>query len=345
MAGKSWGNTKPRTNNDKPRLNDLVEIYDMPTGKFVDLRLVGPVTSMGTHWIEIIGSKSGNKANIPKICLNYNSITEELDDNGCPYCEGEQRLDKAYYCNAIVRELQDSEPRKKPKHTKKERKETNIGSKKEPYNCYVKERGSKSWSPIKGQRFPLTVASSIASLMEINRHTNKKTGKTRTYALSDPRYGCDIQVRKEKQKKGPVKYQVQKGSKRTPLTDEEKAYLHQNLDVRDLLVEDLETARREWEKLEKQLVGNDAEDDDDEYLDDKKGKKGKKSKGKSRDEDDDDDEDEGEDDDFDLDDDLEDEPKKKKGKKKTSSKPEKSSKSSTKKKKKKVVDDDEDDDD
>lgn len=340
MAGKSWGNTKPRTNNDKPRMNDLVDLYDMPTGKFVDYRLVGPVFSLGTHWIEIIGSKSGNKANIPKICLNYNPLTEEMDDNGCPYCEGEQRLDKAYYCNAIIRDLQESEPRKKPNHTKAEKKLKNIGTKKTPYECYVKERGSKSWTPIKGNRFPLTVAAQIASLMEINRHTNKKTGKERAYELSDPRYGCDIQIRKEKPKKGPIKYQVQKGSKRTPLTEEEKLYLHYDLDVRDELVEDLETARREWAKLEKQLIGNDAEEDeDDEYLDDKKKKSKKSKKGKSRDDEDDDEDDDSEDDDFDLDDDLEDEPKKKKGKKK------KSSGSSSKKKKKKVVDDDDEDDD
>jgi hypothetical protein len=50
-------------------------------------------------------------------CTGFNVETEDHDPDNCPYCAIGSRVAVSYYANAIVRSIQEDEPRKKGKPT------------------------------------------------------------------------------------------------------------------------------------------------------------------------------------------------------------------------------------
>jgi len=359
---KSWGNTKaPSNNRNNVKPEDIVDIHSFGP-EYSTIRLVGPVTSVGTHWIDIKTKEKGIKP-IPKTCLNYNPETEEFQENGCPYCEhGDFRFSPRYYANAIIRELQDAQPAKMFPLMASEKKLVNIGSKDDPFKVKLKEKGSKAWTPIRIISIPASVASSLAEIAKTNRHlkNNKKTGKKieQTFDLADEKFGIDLMINLKKGgAAGFGKYDIQKDRK-TPLTEEELDYLYYTLDIAK--PETLTEATKEWKNLSSKLAKSkdDADDedddtdlkskgkkkrdpfedmDDDDDDDDRPRKKSKKSstksKGRSRDDDDEDDEDErpAKKKKADPFKDLDREISRAKKKKKSGTKPERTAKSKTKK--------------
>jgi hypothetical protein len=305
---KSWGKTKaPSNNRNNVKPEDVVDIHTF-TAEYSTIRLVGPVTSVGTHWITINTKEKGIK-DIPKTCLNYNPETEEFDENGCPYCEhGDTRFGPRYYANAIIRELQEAKPAKMFPLMASEKKVVNIGSKDEPFKVKLKEKGSKSWTPIRIISIPASVANSLSEIAKTNRHLkkDKKTGKKteETFDLADEKFGIDLMINLKKGgAAGFGKYDIQKDRK-TPLTEEELDYLYYTLSIAK--PESLADANKEWKQLSKKLVSGGDDDDDDEGSTKSKGKKkrdpfeddddrprnkSKKSSSRSSDDDDDDDDD------------------------------------------------------
>jgi hypothetical protein len=298
--------------------------------------------SYGIHWIETM-KKDGGKVSFPTVCLAYDPETEETDStHECPWCDSDSekiRFSPDYYSNAIVRGLQEDEPSKKTKPTAKEE-ETGF-----------KEKGSKTWTPARGVRLTRTLIRELKKLGALNRVKNKKTGETKAYPLSHPKFGCDVNVMYDPTEKTPSKkYMIQKGE-RTPLTDEEQEYLLWKIEEMQhpMSLKDANKEFERWaEKMDVKKKGkakddddeDDDEDSDDEDEDDEpKSKKGAKKpvkKGKKSSKDEDEDDEDSDEDDEDLDDDEEEEEKpKKKGKKE-----EKKSKG-----KKKAKDEDDFDDD
>ena len=364
---KGFSKLKPKTGDrDNVRLEDLVEMFKLPDNEAVELRFIDkPIISVKVHWLKIYGGKDKREISIPRYCLKHNAEDEESPkDVECPYCELPHGKEEAasvnffYLANAIVRSIQDDEPRKKGEMTKSEKK------------TGFKDRGSKTWTPVRVIRIPSTVATRMQELSEKNLVKSKKSGKKEAYDVSDDKFGIDISIKYKPKAAGSEKYSADKMDERSPLTEDEQAYLAFNLTDALLDAAGRMTEKQAIEDLKRmELRGSESTDDDDDDDDGrsfgkkKKGAKGK-SKGKSAfdeddeddDEDDEDDEPKGkskkskkssskkkardEDDEDDDDDDDDEDDYEPKGKSKKSSK-----KSSSKKKKSRDDDDDDDDDD
>ncbi len=372
---KSFGDTKDRRERE-PMVSDIVDLLELPSKKWVQVRFVGPICPYGRFWIESKG-REGKPTKYPKTALSFDQDTEELDSSKKdPYRDLSEKFPKKvrftreYYANVIVRELQEDEPAKrgKPNDTEEE--------------SGFKQKGSKLWTPVRVVRLTSTLIDHLKKIKALNRHKNKKTGQKEAYEISDPRYGVDVQIMYDKDAPTAAQaYSVQKDEK-SPLTEDERSYAL--WDIESLLKpESLSVAKEEverWKRANKDLLEDDSDDDEDDDDEDdedddepkskkskkakkagKEGKKGKKSRDDDDDFDDDDDEDDDEpkskkakkskkskksrdddEDDFDDDeddeddDDLDDEPKSKKAKK--------AKKSKSDKKGKKSRDDDDDDD-
>ena len=341
---RGFGSISPQTGSkDKLKMDDLVDLYQLSSeakNTWVNLRfLPTDMLPVKTHWIKILAGKEKKEVKIPKLCVSFDPDAEGTPKEGthCPYCEltqgGEDstcQTSVAYYANAIIRDIQEDEPRKKVKPTTKERKSGMI------------EKGSKAWTPVRVVRMPNGLAGKLDGLTERNivKSKNKKiNGKV--FPIDHEKYGIDIAIKYDPKAAGAEKYQLDKGE-RSPLTEEEQEYLYWDLsdDLYEKLgLESTDEAKKEFKRLDfvggEEIDDDEDEDDDD---DDDIGFASKKKKGKKRRPVDDDDDDDEDDDDDDEDDD---EPVRKK-KKKPSKKPLKKKPS---KKKKRPVDDDEDDDD
>ena len=370
----------PQGNNkDNAKIEELFDVYSISkesAGEWTSIRfLKSPVMPIKMHWIKIRAGKDKREVKIPKVCLAFDPKNPKKERGKCPYCSlshGPKATAQApvtYYTLGIVRDIQDSEPKKTVKPSKAERKKG------------YKDIDSDTWTPVRVIRLPISLVGKLKKLEKLNTVKDKKTGSKVSKAITDKKYGRDVNLMFDKDASGADAYQLQLGDERTPLTDEELAYVGWDLSdpyaiLEALGVEDIKQAKEEFKRMD--FVGDldvddedDDDDDDDDDLDlsskkkkkkkssDKK-KSGKKKKKKSSD-DDDDDEPKKKKKKKSSDDlkskkkkkkkssDDDDEPKKKKKKKKSSDdddepkkkkKKKSSDKSSSKKKKKKKKDDD-----
>lgn len=374
MSG--FGSLQPRTGNkDSVKLDEVITVHKWTPDKWDVARfLPGKIISVKRHWIKILGGKEKKEITIPRYCLahdpndeskprmmpnpNYVEGSKKAKEKDefipipCPYCTlthgndqsgASARAEFFYLANAIIREIQEEEPRKKDEHTKSERK------------TGFKDIRSKSWTPVRVCRLVSSMAARIQELGEGNIVKDKESGKKKAFDVTHEKYGIDIRVKFKPKAAGTDKYSLDK-DERTPLSKDEKAYLIWELDDKLLDVTgrmDLKQANEDFKRME--IVGGDTPDDDDEdgYTlgDDDDAPKGKKSgKKKKPFEDDDDDEDDDAPkkskkskkkvlDDDDDDDDEDDKPKKSS---KSKSKDKAKSKDKPVKKKKKSSDDDDD---
>ena len=352
-----------RNGNDSARIEELIDVFKWPDGKWVQVRLMDRgLLPISTHWVPIIGSKTGKESKIPRLCLNIDPTSGKALKGKCPYCElgDTARAQDHYYFNAIIRELQEDQPKKAVKPTSAER-ETGF-----------KDIDSRSWTPVRAIRLPGGLLDQFKAQKDLNKHKSKKTGETKKYAINHDKYGVDFNVMYDSSIKGGQKYKISKEG-RTPLTEEELEYLVYDLDgaaiAKEMGLKTLEEALRDVKTLtlaggkggkdddEKSKGRRVIDDDDDVDLDedDEPKKKGKKSKHRDDDEDEDEDEDDAP---FkkkgkkskhrDDDEDEDEEPKKKKGKKSKDEdeddEDDEDEKPSKKSKKSKHRDDDDDDD-
>lgn len=352
-AGKDWGDVDATGGfEDKKRVSDLLPIIDKNDfkKKYKLYRFVDGVQPYQEIWLPIFNkgkpviSKTGKPVRVPFYVTNYNLETHKIDDSlpACPFVETAEKMNKhladddqlrvkqGYLANAIDREAQENPPKKVVPPTKAELKA----------KFYDIESPSTKMTAV----FDMTPSlfRKIKGLRGLNKAKNKKTGETTEYNVTDPKYGCDVNIKFDPSEKGGAMYDAQKGE-RTPLTEEEQEYLL--WDISSVIEPmDFKEAKKEaerlWKEFSKSIKGGKSLDDDDDDLpddledeDEKPAKKGKK---KSKVDDDDDDDEpvvknkgkkksKVEDDD---DEDEDDEPVKKKSAKK-----------------KKVADDDDDSDD
>jgi len=353
MSG--FGSLQPRTGSkDSVKLDEVIEMHKWPADEWSQVRfLPGKILPVKRHWIKILAGKEKKEITIPRYCIAFDPENEnEPRKNAagkpikCPYCElthgqeGSARYEFFYLANAIIREIQEDEPRKKSEPTKEERKSG------------FKDIRSKSWTPIRVCRITSSVAQRIQELSEGNMVKGKDKSK-KAYDVTHEKYGIDIRVKFKPKGAGTDKYSADK-DERTPLTDDEKAYLKWKLDSELLDV----TGRMEQKQAEEDfkrmdVVGGDTPDDEDDEGynlgdDSKKSKKGKKSKKAFSDDEDDDEDDKPKKSKkkkaaF-ADDDDDDEPKKKKGKKSKKSDDDDDDEPKKSKKKKPAFSDDDDDD-
>ena len=325
---RGFDSVKGFDNKDSLKETDLFDVLALAkaaTGNWVSLRFL-PIDNLPIkkHWIRIMGGKDKEKLiKVPRMCTSFDPDNEDkpLKGRACPYCKIEHgndesglpaQLDFKYWFQAIVRDEQESKPRKIPKHTKSEQK---TGK---------KDVSSDSWTPVKMVALTPAVARKIREMGERNFGKDKKTA----YSVTDKKYGIDVSIKYNPKAAPADRYVLDKGE-RTPLTKEELEYLTWATDdyaeVYDLMGRlDTEGSLADYKKLD--IEGATSVNDEDDEDEDDVPTKGKKSKSKKRPSMLDDDED---------DDDEDDIPLKKKKKKSDDDKP---------KKKKKKSDDDEDDD-
>jgi hypothetical protein len=218
--GKFDWNDKSRfdSRNQLPRVGDLVEMLELDEN-WKNIRIVGLPVVHRVHWFKLYSEKKNSIVSLMKPAAGVNPETGEYDAENDPYHTllGLESKEE-YYVNVIDRDIQNDEPKKKRDRTPKEEKqrEWNGGS------YYLKESKTKGgWTPVRVMRLTPAMARKISELGDLNKVTNKKTGKTTTYMVDHPKYGFDISIKYDKKAKSANEmYSIQK-SDRSPLTEEE----------------------------------------------------------------------------------------------------------------------------
>lgn len=259
-------------NRDNLKIEEIVDIHKFEDGQYESIRVLPlPMLPVKMHWIKIIAGKDKKEVKVPRLCVSFDPDNESVPKKGtdCPYCklsqgqDGSCQTSKAYYANAIIRDEQENEPRKKGKPTKKEKK------------TGFKEKGSKTWTPVKVVKLTNGVASKLQQLKQRNGGVS----------IADGKGGCDVAIMYDSKAAAASAYTIDRGDK-SPLTKDEKNYLAWDLsdEVYGMMgLMSQEQAMEDFKRMD--VVGNDVideddEDDEDDYSIGKKKKSSKKSKSK-----------------------------------------------------------------
>lgn len=308
----------------RPRPEELVEMLQMPKGAagkngmdaYKRFRPVGNVFVTGQHWVTT-KKRDGSAGSFPAPCLNFNPETGKRElDNRCAWCRAEEVLPKRknkdgkeqalvrfstdYYIQGIDRAEQENAPQRLPKMTAEERK------------TGFKDLNSDSWTPYRVQRLSGQDLKKFRNLKDLN--VVKIKGERVAKSVFDEQYGCDVLMKYDKTEKVPGNRWTFSKDERTPLTEEEQAYLKWDLSL--LIPDDLDSdsiakeveswaTRMGVAKYLKEGAEDDEDDDDDDVEEDAPKKRRTKAevtkdlkKKVHAALDDDDDEDEDEDDDL-----------------------------------------------
>lgn len=312
------------------RMSDVVNMLEYPTknGKpgWVTIRLFGPVYSDAFFWVK---AKQGSNKSFRAPCRCYDPDTHQcVPEKYDPWYdeyrrECDENIDRKdrllqysryFYMQAIVRKLQDNMPAKN-RVTAQEKKSG------------FKDPDSDSYTPVVVVQLTPKILSAIQEMKEDNI-VKLKSGTRKAYHVTDEKFGRDIMIKKDMSPgvaPGDI-YQVKLAvdSGRTPLTEEEKAYLTWDMNTIYAPEQSEEQVKRDFEswarrmgltkrKVEEPEVDED-DDDTDDFEEERSTPKLKKKVSKKPEVEEDDFEEDDSDDDFD--DEEEDEaPKKKPAKK------------------------------
>lgn len=250
---------------DKTSVNpaDIVDMQKFPDKTYLRVRLIGGVMQVGSYWVSTFKKdKSVGQFNIG--CSSWNPETRTQDDSredpwrdfereqveaGIPRNDRLVRFGTAYYMNAIIRNIQDNEPSRKPKPNDEE------------LESGYKDKESDTWTPVRVLSLPVSVLDQIQKLKVINVVKLKRkdgTTTTKTFDMNHPKYGCDLLIMYDSSKAGASKYSVTKDDGRTPLTEEEQQYLTYDLDK--LYIEFdanvMKNSFNSWHQRNKKLIDN-----------------------------------------------------------------------------------------
>ena len=262
------------------RMSDVVNMLEYPTknGKagWVTIRLFGPVYSDAFFWAK--AKQGSNKSfRVPCRCYDpdthqcvpekhdpwYDEYRRECDEN----IDRKDRLlqySRYFYMQAIVRKLQDNIPAKN-RITAQEKK------------TGFKDPDSDSYTPVVVVQLTPKILSAIQDMKEDNV-VKLKSGTRKAYNVTDEKFGRDIMIKKDMSPgvaPGDI-YQVKLAvdSGRTPLTEEEKAYLTWDMNTIYAPEQSEAEVKRDFESwarrmgLTKREVENHAVDEDDDDTDD-----------------------------------------------------------------------------
>lgn len=254
VKGYDLDDTPTSGGNRKPKPGELVEIPEL-VNKWQVFRLAGPVFAYGVHWVTT-KKRDGSKTSFPTACLAFDPETGRRDSTKpCPWCshDGKEiRFTVDYYSNAVSRKKQKSAPAEPDAPTKAEIKSG------------YKIKDTDTFTPYVALRMPQAVVRSIKGLKDLNVHENAE-GESQGMAVSHPKYGCDISIKKDPDQPPASRYTVQKLDHK-PLTKAERNSLLWDLsDLQD--VPSLEDATREFKDWAKRngvdVAGSDDDEDDD----------------------------------------------------------------------------------
>lgn len=277
----SWNNSKGfgGNNSKTPMLSEQIHMPKLPENETVVYRFIGPLHAVAEMWFEVF-TKTGKTARIRKLATNYNSETGDFEGE-CPYQELLGLKPRPLvYTNAINRDTQDNEPKKRGKMTEAEKKLVEVGVGADVMKAHIKVKGSEVWSPVQAIRLPSTAANRVIDSSATNKHKDKKTGENKRFGPNHPVYGYDISIKYNPKASPADQYFIQK-EKLSKLTDEEREYCLQNIWLDK--PEDKKTAQSEAEKFLKMgLVERDDEGNITNSPPGKDGGKGGKAKEKKK---------------------------------------------------------------
>lgn len=267
-----------RSREERKKPTDIFTLLEYPSknGKpaWVTIRLFGPVFSEGTYWVR--AKRDNPKSSFPAPCLSYDYNTHQrTSDKEDPWGDELQRerdagMDQPYiryqpylYMNAIVRKEQSREPARN--RLTAEEKETGF-----------KDKDSDSWTPVVVVRFTPSLFKKVQDLKDDNI-VKLKSG-TKAFNVNHERFGRDIMIRYDPNAAASDKYAVKLvvDGGRTPLTEEEKAYLKWDIEAMYNDEPSLEETKRDvaaWRKRmgltdEKSKAVESMEDNEESFDDD-----------------------------------------------------------------------------
>lgn len=221
---RTWSTIKiPSKYDDIPAWDQIFAMVPFEND-FVLVRLVGPVFSLGIHYIELkVWSEAKGQYVFPvkrRVCANWNSETFEHENRGCAYCERYQKSSIRYFQNAIVRSIQDAKPANTGTPSEYERTIQMVDG----WKFYpIGGMTSQLWTPIRVLSIPEGSAKTLKQLSPLNV-TRGPDGSV-AYPLEDSQYGCDVWV-KYSDAPGVAKsnmWQFSKGNP-SPLEPDEKRF-------------------------------------------------------------------------------------------------------------------------
>ena len=266
---------------NRPRPEELVEMLQMPKGKagsdaYKRFRPVGNVFVTGQHWV-VTKKRDGSMSSFPTPCLNFDPATGNRSTEGnCPWCHAQEVLPKRknkegkeqslirfasdYYIQGIDRVEQEDAPAKRPKPTADER------------ESGFKDINSDTWTPYRVQRLAGQDLKKFRNLKDLN--VVKIGGERVAKSVFDPKYGCDVLMKFDKNEAVPGNRWTFSKDERSPLTEEEQTYLPWDLSLlvpEDLDVKAAESEVKSWATrmgVAKYLAGDGADEGDDDDEDD-----------------------------------------------------------------------------
>ncbi|WYW01729.1 single strand DNA binding protein [Pseudomonas phage vB_PpuM-Voja-6] len=223
-ARKGFGATNAgQTGGKKVYFNKKVKMLEYPpNGSFIAVRIVGDPIPEVVYRITI-NKNDGTPIDLPFTPLNFDREADTFDTTiECPFAEIEnpKKTQKYYYLNVIVRELQDSEPKRVPDPSANEKK-----------SGFMDSISSASWTPVRVLRVTDRIAGKIKKLEDTNK-VKTKNG-VQIMALGDPEFGRDLLVSYDKDAKSAsdmYDVQLDSSSGPTPLTRTEQKYLQWDIE-------------------------------------------------------------------------------------------------------------------
>lgn len=272
QKNSSYANTPKR-----PRPDELVDIYDKKlfTNTYKTIRLFGPIKADAMHTIR--GKRKLRDGSIKEVvfsvpCLNFDRQTGERVENDCPFCKYVNAAAIRYYQNAIIREFEEEPPTERPEWTDSEKELKSIDG----FKAHVKEKDSKSWTPVRMVQITSSMARSLTSIEGLNRYKDEETGEKRTASPSDLKYGVDLLIKYIPNNEPARKYELQRDpdSGKTPISNEmRRNYLVYDLEIPEVDAEEIkksaadsikiatpdEKHKNAWQEFMKELEAKDAE--------------------------------------------------------------------------------------
>jgi len=248
-AGTDFDDVKGGGREKKSRPEDKVDVYHFPEKKWIQMRVLGKVFAYAGYWIAG-KNKEGKPIKYYVECPSFDPATQERDSTIYdPWRDAEAKLRakaesdgedmknwrspiqfvKNYWVCMISRSLQRKFNAEDNKPTKIER------------TTGFKDKDSDTLTPVVAVRIPTSLAGKIKGLKELNT-IESRSGEVKCFPVSHPKYGCDIRVLYDSDKAPSEQYQVVPREAKTPLTEEELAYLL--WDLSDLSSADSEEGTR-----------------------------------------------------------------------------------------------------
>jgi len=283
MTMLSWDTIEAGLQKSKrSSIDDLFDTLKIEDGQTITVRLLHAPMKVASYWIQQqYKDRKDNKnkiIGINKLATNQNLETGGFTEDSCPYGAAYAsrkydyevaeakfkpkalKLENQYLVNAIVRELQDDEPKKKTPPTVKEQKLRSMYGVKGRF----KEQESKTWTPVRVLKIKEGVIKQIVELSHQNLHVIKKDGvkEKLLFPVEHPRYGMEFRISYDSTKPAALMYKVERHYivdeddnriARIPLTEEEQSYLMYDLTKVATLIETPEAAKKEWDLIKKKI--------------------------------------------------------------------------------------------